>query len=336
MERNNTIPSEDELRWTEFLNGASDATDVSDLKRDEHRELASVWESTGNSFSYASANPDHAWKKMQSRIAVSESTIKLTKFKYHLFQYAALLVMIMAIGAVVYQYAAKKPQSVFSDMAQVVVQTDAHPSEYKLVTLPDGSTVKINANTRLSYPEGFDGDKRMVNLSGEAFFQIVKDPAHPFVITTSNASVEVLGTSFNVSAYPDERKVMVDVETGTVKLIRLSDDTQSSNYAILPAGRSGWFDLDGEGIEQKEQLRLNYSSWISKNIIFQRTPLAEAFSVLENTYHVTISTESSDIGTILYTANFANLDLDYILNVISITHKLEVKRDGDHILFSKL
>jgi ferric-dicitrate binding protein FerR (iron transport regulator) len=92
---------------------------------------------------------------------------------------------------------------------------------------------------------------------------------------------------------------------------------------------------DGE-MGHYEMLAPNYSSWITKEISFQRTPLAEAFSVLENTYHVKIKMESSDIGRIPSTTNFANKKLDFIVDVLARTHKLKVKRNGDEIVFSNI
>src|SRR5665647_2747901 len=80
----------------------------------------------------------------------------------------------------------------------------------------------------------------------------------------------------------------------------------------------------------------NYSAWITKAIIFQRTPLTEAFSILENTYHVKIKIENSEIGRIPYTANFANQELDYIIDVLARTHQLKFVRNGDQIIFAKV
>jgi ferric-dicitrate binding protein FerR (iron transport regulator) len=175
-----------------------------------------------------------------------------------------------------------------------------------------------------------------VKLSGEAFFEVTRDKTRPFIIETESASVAVLGTSFNVSAYSRAGLVEVNVETGKVKLTQHTEGKSVPKSAILPAGERGLLKIaDGE-IIQAEILAPNYSAWITKEINFQRTPLAEAFSVLENTYHVKIRMEDSEIGRIPYTANFADMKLDYIVEVIARTHKLEVKRNGDEIVFARV
>ncbi|MCX6237907.1 MAG: DUF4974 domain-containing protein [Bacteroidia bacterium] len=153
---------------------------------------------------------------------------------------------------------------------------------------------------------------------------------------TANASVEVVGTSFNVSAYPNTGLVEVNVKTGKVKLTQHIEGKSVSQSAILPAGERGWIRVTDGEMGHYEMLAPNYSSWITKEISFQRTPLAEAFSVLENTYHVKIKMESSDIGRIPSTTNFANKKLDFIVDVLARTHKLKVKRNGDEIVFSNI
>jgi ferric-dicitrate binding protein FerR (iron transport regulator) len=194
----------------------------------------------------------------------------------------------------------------------------------------------MNANTRIDYPEKFSTTIRKVKLSGEAFFQVTRDTLHPFIIETENASVEVLGTSFNVSAYPVSGLVEVNVKTGKVKLTQRTNGKSNQKTAILPAGERGWLKINSGEVGHAEELATNYSAWITKEISFQRTPLTQAFSVLENTYHVTIKMDNPEIGKILYTANFANLKLEYIIEVIARTHNLKVKRDGNDIVFARI
>jgi ferric-dicitrate binding protein FerR (iron transport regulator) len=218
----------------------------------------------------------------------------------------------------------------------VVAETETHPVQLTEITLPDGSTVKVNANSRIEYPEHFVGNIRKIKLSGEAFFDVTRDTLRPFIIETVHASVEVLGTSFNVTAYPLAGMVEVNVRTGRVKLTQNTEGALERKSTVLPAGERGWLKVaDGE-IGVANALAPNYSSWINKKLCFQHTPLSEAFSVLENTYHVKLSMEDPGIGTIPYTANFADQNLESIVEVIARTHHLEVKRVKDEIIFARI
>lgn len=336
MDFKNTIPPAKEIKWTAFLNGEPDISDVANLEADEMEDLTAVWEAMGTKFSYSTANSDQAWLNLQNEMAKSDKNHKNRQLRYRLLKYAAMIVMVMGVGFATYKVIQTPEKQAETPIKMAFAETEAHPVNFTVVTLPDGSTVKLNANTRIDYPEKFSATTRKVKLSGEAFFQVTRDTLHPFIIETENASVEVLGTSFNVSAYPVSGLVEVNVKTGKVKLTQRTDGKSDQKTAILPAGEHGWLKVNSDEMGHSEVLAPNYSAWLTKEISFQRTPLAEAFSVLENTYHVTIKMDNAEIGKILYTANFANLKLDYIIEVIARTHKLKVRRAGDEIIFARI
>jgi len=336
MNSNHNISTEKENRWVAFLNGEPDVSDVNVQEVAEMDDLTSVWETAGASFSNSAANPDQAWINIQKVIYKSDAKLKRRFFIPSVFKYAAMIVMALGIGLATFEYIKSPEKQIDIPVLMAVATTEAHPANFTLLTLPDGSTVKMNARTRIEYPERFATDFRKVKLSGEAFFEVTRDTAHPFIIETTSASVEVLGTSFNVSAYPEAGVVEVNVKTGRVKLTQHINGSSLRKSAILPAGERGWLNIKDYNMGQEKKLASNYSAWITKNIIFQRTPLAEAFSVLENTYHVKIKMENPEIGSLPYTANFANLKLDYIIDVMARTHKLKVDKKGDEIVFAKV
>ncbi|WP_373801575.1 FecR family protein, partial [Bacteroides heparinolyticus] len=99
------------------------------------------------------------------------------------------------------------------------------------VLLPDGSKVCLNAGTLLIYPSTFASEARSVYLSGEAFFEVAKDKEHPFTVTTNHLTLKVLGTTFNVSAYPDNNQVMATLETGK---LQVKVNEQPAEYFLEP------------------------------------------------------------------------------------------------------
>ena len=117
-------------------------------------------------------------------------------------------------GALVYMANAEKTA------AKVMYNTVSIPrgGEYRL-ELADGTKVWLNAATELRFPVNFTGDMREVYLKGEAYFQVKRDEKHPFIVHTSMGAVEVLGTSFNVRDYEDEREVVTTLETGKVMYV---------------------------------------------------------------------------------------------------------------------
>jgi len=336
MNSNPIIPPENESRWVAFLNGEPEISDLSNQEAEDMIDLTAAWEAAGTSFSNSKANPSQAWSNLQKELNLPKRNHKIEMFKSHILKYAAIIMMTIGIGFATYEIVKTPVRLADRQLSMTSVTTEAHPTDFTVVTLPDGSTVKMNANTKIEYPLSFSAKIRKVKLSGEAFFEVTRDTLHPFIIETENASVEVLGTSFNVSAYPNAAVVEVNVKTGRVKLTQHISGSSVHKSALLPAGVRGWVNIKAGSIGQDMILSPNYSAWITKEIIFQRTPLAQAFGVLENTYHVKIKMENPEIGKIPYTANFyPNQKLDYIIEVIARTHKLKVEKKTDEIIFAR-
>jgi ferric-dicitrate binding protein FerR (iron transport regulator) len=297
------------------------------------REMREAWELSGTIFSHSVADPEKAWDKLNKQLdktpqPVEQPTRRLFR---RVMQYAATILVLVALGVTGY-WLTRPEQPVTSQW--VVQQTVLQPASIKEVTLPDGTVVSLNANSRIEYPESFTGKKRTVKLVGEAFFDVHHDALHPFIIETEGAQIEVLGTSFNVSAYPGKEKVEVNVRTGTVRLVSTRKAEGKQAEEILPAGQRGWVNLSDGSTSSQLGVAPNYLSWVNKDIRFKNTPLSEVFSVLENTYHVKVEGANTHIDTLRYTADFEKQNLDFIVDVIGRTLNLKVSKTNDGIVFA--
>jgi transmembrane sensor len=118
-------------------------------------------------------------------------------------------------------------RSVFSKPE--ITSTITYNKDIRLLSLPDGTRVWLNENSEIEYPKSFSGKERTVTLKGEAFFEVKRDPSHPFVISSGAIKTTVLGTSFNIKAYGDKQPE-VNVRTGKVKV------ESSQNTVLLQRG----------------------------------------------------------------------------------------------------
>ena len=116
-------------------------------------------------------------------------------------------------------------------MQPATIQTVSTLAETRTVRLPDGTSVTLNHYSSLSYPERFKSDDREVELSGEAYFEVSKDSKHPFIVQTETIDVQVLGTHFNVDAYPDNPDVKTTLLTGSVAV---SNKNNSVRMVLKP------------------------------------------------------------------------------------------------------
>jgi transmembrane sensor len=213
--------------------------------------------------------------KIKQRIAPARKPRKIA--------WLALAASISAIllAAFVFMYRSSSPEVVMP--APVAVLQKATVSGQKLtIKLPDGSVVKLNSNSSLSFPERFTAETREVTLQGEGFFTIVHNPSIPFVVHASQGSTTVLGTTFNVK--DREGKTAITLVTGKVEVakdnaaerIRLKPNQQ----ALLPGGTHG---IDTLSVDVSK-----YIQWKDNVLAFDNTLLADAVVQLEEWYGVEI------------------------------------------------
>ena len=337
--------NKNEDQWVAWLTGEPTGKPENEMQEGVGlKDLQKTWELTGTAYSFRNSDPDKAWSELKEKIE-AEATIKseekiligtkvLKLRRFNFLRYAAIFVALIALASVTFLLVRNNDktgnQLVASGPTLKTIQTIAKPLSYTTIKLPDGSTVKLNAGTTLKYPEIFAGNIRKVILSGEAFFDVIHDSKHPFVVEINNVEIEDLGTSFNISAYPGREQVVVNVVTGSVRLF----DKDQKEAKIIPAGSSGKFLTRKSEITVSNTLTPNFLSWQTKEISFRHTPLATVFEELENIYHIKLEFSDPSIANISYTANFEKFQIDDIVNVIAETHHLSVQKNQDGSVFS--
>lgn len=162
------------------------------------------------------------------------------------------------------------------------------------ITLADGSKVRLNASSSLRYPAYFANNKREVYLTGEAFFDVVADPAHPFIVHVNETAVQALGTSFNIKAYPEERTASTTLLTGAVNVklpaavkslhvgeqLRYNATGQQAsvnevNVEAVTAWKEGLFLFENERIDD---IMLEIGRWYNLKVIFSSGNVSRKFS----------------------------------------------------------
>jgi ferric-dicitrate binding protein FerR (iron transport regulator) len=185
--------------------------------------------------------------------------------------------------------------------------------------LPDGTTVKLNADSEVRYPETF-GDQREVFLSGEAFFEVVKDVNRPFLVHSKELTTRVLGTSFNIRAYQQEKSIKVALLEGKVQVQSEGQTTAPVNLhpddMVIYEAQEKIFVL--EKFEYLEEF-----GWKDGILYFSDKTLAEVFKALEHWYGVQIETEDESLLNDLYEGEFNNETLENILTSIGYASGFE-------------
>lgn len=323
---------EDKDSWVSWLSGETVEIPEEDLTEDSNfRDLQKTWDLAGTAYSYRNADQEKAWSDISEKIGEPQ-IVRVKRLKF--LRYAAVIAALFTLGSILFLLVQKpgrtEEQLTSAKLSMKSVRTETNPVHLTTLTLPDGTTVTLNAQSEIQYPEKFSASGRIVKLSGEAFFDVVHDASHPFVVETGEVRVEDLGTSFNVSAYPGRNQVEVNVTSGSVRL----RDRQNRESTIIPAGSRGKYSSTEGNMLVSGELTANFRSWITKEIAFRHTPLSEVFDQLENIYHVPIEFSDQGIAGIAYTANFDKFELDDIVDVIAKTHHLSVSKKDGRIVFA--
>lgn len=188
------------------------------------------------------------------------------------------------------------------------------------ITLSDGTLVNMNAGSSLKYPVQFiKGHNREVALDGEAFFDVAKDKAHPFIVKTRGVNVKVLGTKFNVSSYKEDTDINTVLVEGSVSL---SDPANANTKTTLVPGEKGsWNSRNTEIAKEKVDTRF-YTEWINGEIVFRKTAFKDIIIKLERTYNVTIENNRKDILDKKFNASF-NKNIESIEKVLETMSKIQ-------------
>jgi len=246
------------------------------------------------------------------------------------YKYAAIVIVALLLGSIGYFIGFRNQiPSVYSEIISAENQV---LQEY---VLPDGSVVALNSNSKLLFPKKFKGDIREVTIIGEAFFDVKPNPEKPFVINAGDAQVKVLGTSFNVYAYPEAESIEVTVKTGKVQVISKKTDLVTENREVfLIPGEKGTLFTKNHLLEKSVNTDPNFMAWKTHDLIFNKVPLPEVIRCLEKTYHIDIEMTEPELNDLLYEGHFDHKPIDFVLDVIRLTFNLELSVENEHYALS--
>lgn len=200
--------------------------------------------------------------------------------------------------------------------------------------LSDGTQVHLNAGTSLKYPVKFLKGQRKVFLNGEAFFDVSKDSLHPFVVKSDGLDVRVLGTHFNVSSYPEDKRTEVVLVEGSVGMNEQSENFDEQSSTILRPGFMGTFDKQNGKISKEPVVANIYTSWIKGELVFRNLTFENILRKLERHFNVTISNNNAALAKEIFNASYGNVKLKKVLEDLKLTYEIDYSIDKDKIIIN--
>lgn len=191
------------------------------------------------------------------------------------------------------------------------------------IELPDGSSVWLNQNTTLIYPNSFSSNTRKVQLEGEAYFNVHHNPAVPFVVSTHELDVVAKGTAFNLMAFPEMDRIEATLAEGKVTLCKVDVNGRVKEVFDMQPGQLAVFNHAKNELSYKQVNIHKYTSWKEGLLVFEDDPLQLVAERLERFYNVEIQIDNSVISEYTYTATFENENLYQVMELMKLATPIE-------------
>lgn len=278
-------------------------------------DFSAIWNISDN----RSFNPDlkKALSAVNDKIDREENKTKQRGPDYFLIRIAAVLILGLLSWILIQTLGDKNIH--FNSGKEIVS-----------ITLSDGSQITLNKNSTLVYPEIFNRKSRKIRLSGEAYFEVTKDPNRPFVIEAEGSFTKVLGTSFNIKAIEGENEIVLTVDEGKVSF----SGKKKNESIVLKTGEKGTLNKELLKINKETFLDDNDLSWKNKELNFKDVSLKNVLSAMETLYKIEIKTSNQSLDSITVVLDIpAGTSAEDALNALSyITGTVLIKADTGYVL----
>ena len=242
---------------------------------------------------------------------IAHSRIRRVSFRQQLLRYAAVFILAFTLGWGSFQLFPGS-DSGFSDVYNEVRVPYGQRSE---MTLYDGTKVWLNSGTELKFPLVFNGDQRKVFVKGEAFFDVAKNKDKPFIVNAGQMDIEVLGTRFDVCAYPDDQEFYTTLEEGRIRAVNSGTGEEVN---LLP-GTQAILNLSSKKFSVQQVDTRLYTSWKENMLRFENAPFAEVIKRMERWYDVKIHMDEQINTGERYTMTIKTESLREMLRLVSFT-----------------
>ncbi|MCG8386657.1 MAG: FecR domain-containing protein [Cytophagales bacterium] len=315
-----------------YLSGEADKDEIHQIQQwalvDENNkayleEMTLIWESSQQLGDLASIDKKADWNLVREKIEAKQTTraefalnASKNRWSQHLLRIAAAI----ALVAVTY--------FIWPVFTEYVQQTTLVASDtLKQFQLPDGSTAYLRQGSKLLYHQRFNQDNRTVELTGEAFFEVVKDPSKPFLVKSGQTTTEVVGTSFNVNTTLPGA-VVVTVLTGKVQLY--SSAAPAAKIVLTPGEQGSW--KEGRQLSKTWNQDVNFLSWKTGELYFRNASLSQVIQDLQRHYQKNIQVQPPALEGCTLTATFRHQRLEDVLEEIQLALPLQVQHENNTVI----
>ena len=293
--------------------------------------------------------------KIEEAVFLNKSNVFKT-----ITRYAAIFILAFSLSGVLFFYVGKnRVTKAKLSISEIIVPLGSRAQ----FSLPDGTTVTLNAGSKLKYDNRFGITERVVHLEGEGYFKVAKDASKPFTVKTLYLNVFALGTEFNVKAYPDDKTIETTLVEGSVQIESITDKKNSEMHVLKPNQKLTFFKKDSTIVDETalikgktenkkqpvpEQKLVSIPKLVTENVniepviswkenrwVFEKQSLSQIAVDLERKFDVQIKFESDRLKAFRFTGILLSEPIEQVLEVMSITAPINFKLKGRVVTLSE-
>lgn len=245
-----------------------------------------------------------------------------------LLKYAAVFILAFVLGSLSLYFINRSQNNQLSSLYNTIEVPNGERSQ---ILLYDGTRVWLNSGTKFKYPVAFSRNTRDVYVEGEAFFDVAKDKKHPFIVNAGQLKVKVLGTRFNVCAYPEDGEYYTTLEEGSVNASNINNGEQ----VTLNPGEQVVLNRKTDGLKYQKVNTELYTSWKENLLKFDDATFDEVIKKMERWYDIKITVDPSVNTKERFTMTIKTESLREMLALVSKTTKINYEIKVNSVLIKK-
>lgn len=266
---------------------------------------------------------DKHWIRLQNIIDIKRLVSRQRRKKRLQFIGITSLAASLVVGLFFYALIHSKLQTPAELVAFSTVTTTL--GERTSLSLPDGTKVNLNAGSSLRYPDSFTESERKVELSGEAFFDVVHNEDKPFIVQTHALNVRVLGTAFNIEAFIENSEVNTTLVNGKI-ILEKEHNNKMVLLAEMKPNERVVYQVDNQKINLSiEEDISQYIVWKDGKLVFLNDPIEEVAKKLGLWYNVSVNIQSEELKESRFTGTFTNEPIKKVLDLLSVSSPMDYK-----------
>ncbi|MBS2211889.1 FecR domain-containing protein [Carboxylicivirga mesophila] len=204
-----------------------------------------------------------------------------------------------------------------------------HGGEYQL-ELADGTKVWLNAQSELTFPVAFSGTNRTVKLTGEAYFEVAHNPEQPFIVETATQQIEVLGTAFNLSAYPDDKQTVTTLVSGSVEARSTNGNASSFVKKLKPNQQLIVNNANSGTVVVKEVNTYLYSAWKEGRLVFRDQPLEAILNDMQRWYNIDVVYNNEASRNYRFSIDMPKYEsINKFISILELTGSVDMEVNGN-------